>query len=55
MKKVIQVIISTEHKLFISSFRNQNKTQILWEAAPIPAHLFDDIAHPELIGFVTFA
>ena len=55
MKKVIQVIISTEHKLFISSFRNQNKTQILWEAAPRPAHLIDDIAHPELSGFTTYA
>ena len=47
--------ISTEHKLFISSFKYQNKTPILWEAAPRPAHLFDDIAHPELSGFTTYA
>ena len=47
--------ISTEHKLFISSLINQNKTPILWEAAPRPAHLFDDIAHPERSEFTTYA
>ena len=30
-------------------------TPFLWEAAPRPAHLFDDIAHPELICFTTYA
>ena len=39
--------ISTEH-YNISSFRNQNKKPFLWEAAPRPVQLFDDIAHPEL-------
>ena len=47
--------ISTEHKLFISSFKNENKTPILWEVAPRPAHLFDDIGHPELSGLTTYA
>ena len=47
--------ISNEHKLFISSLKNHNKTPILWEAAPRPVHLFDDIAHPELSGFTTYA
>ena len=46
--------ISNEHKLFISSFKNHNKTPILWEAAPTPVHLFDDIAHPKLCGFTTY-
>ena len=45
--------ISTEYKLLISSFINQNKTPILWEAAPRSAHLFDDIAHSKLSGFTT--
>ena len=30
-------------------------TPFLWEAASRPAYLFDDIAHPELICFTTYA